>query len=94
MYALFCVHCLYLVEKWLIIEPQSTQVFRNVYGVLKFAAKHKSPVNRSAFTYWEENIPSRLDLGKSRFGGPFITEQVEDVVSFLFLYGSRRFQSA
>ncbi len=36
-------------------------------------------LNRSAFTYWEENIPSRLDLGKSRFGGPFTTEQVEDV---------------
>ena len=69
-------------QKVLIIEPQSTQVFRNVYRVLKFAAKHTSPVNRSAFTYWEENIPSRLDLGKSRFGGPFTTEQVEDVKTF------------
>ena len=27
-------------------------------------------------------MPSRLDLGKSRFGGPFTTEQVEDVKTF------------
>ena len=87
LFPVFCV-CIVLCtlfifgQKVLIIEPQSTQAFRNVYRVLKFAAKHTSPVNRSAFTYWEENIPSRLDLGKSRFGGPFTTEQVEDVKTF------------
>ena len=68
--------------KWLIIEPKSPQSLKNIYRVLKFAAKHKSPLNRSALTYWEENIPSRLDLGKSRYGGPFTTEQVEDVKTF------------
>ena len=55
---------------------------KTIYQVLKFAAKHKSPLNRSAFTYWEEDIPSRLDLGKSKYGGPFTTEQVEDVKTF------------
>ena len=68
--------------KWLIIEPKSPQSLKNIYRVLKFAAKHKSPLNRSALTYWEEDIPSRLDLGKSRYGGPFSTEQVEDVKTF------------
>ena len=68
--------------KWLIIEPKSPQSLKNIYGVLKFAVKHKAPLNRSALTYWEENIPSRLDLGKSRYGGPFTTEQVEDVKTF------------
>ena len=53
--------------------------------MLKFAAKHKAPVNRSALTYWEEDIPSRVDLGKSKYGGPFTTEQVEDVKTFLKL---------
>ena len=72
-------------KKWLIIEPKSPQSLRNIYRVLKFAAKHKVPINRSAFTYWEEDIPSRLDLGKSRFGGPFTTEQVEDVKTFFRL---------
>ena len=69
-------------KKWLIIEPKSPQSLKNIYRVLKFAAKHKAPLNRSALTYWEEDIPSRLDLGKSRFGGPFTTEQVEDVKTF------------
>ena len=68
--------------KWLIIEPNSPQSLKNIYRVLKFAAKHKAPLNRSALTYWEEDIPSRLDLGKSRYGGPFTTEQVEDVKTF------------
>ena len=68
--------------KWLIIEPKSPQSLKNIYRVLKFAAKHKAPLNRSALTYWEEDIPSRLDLGKSRYGGPFTTEQVEDVKTF------------
>ena len=67
---------------WLIIEPKSPQSLKNIYRVLKFAAKHKAPLNRSALTYWEEAIPSRLDLGKSRYGGPFTTEQVEDVKTF------------
>ena len=35
---------------------------------------------RSAFTYGE--IPSRLDLAKQRYGGPFTTWEVEDVKSF------------
>ena len=71
--------------KWLIIEPKSPQSLKTIYRVLKFAAKHKAPLNRSAFTYWEEDIPSRIDLGKSKYGGPFTTEQVEDVKTVLRL---------
>ena len=71
--------------KWLIIEPKSPQSLKTIYRVLKFAAKHKAPINRSAFTYWEEDIPSRIDLGKSKYGGPFTTEQVEDVKTILRL---------
>ena len=36
-------------------------------------------------TYWEEDIPPRIDLGKSKYGGPFTTEEVEDVKTFLLL---------
>ena len=71
--------------KWLIIEPKSPQSLKTMYLVLKFAAKHKAPLNRSAFTYWEEDIPSRIDLGKSKYGGPFTTEQVENVKTTLRL---------
>ena len=87
IWALFLCLCMSLVlisnflfsPKWLIIEPKSPQSMKTIYRVLKFAAKHKAPLNRSAFTYWEEDIPSRIDLGKSKYGGPFTTEQVEDV---------------
>ena len=71
--------------KWLIIEPISPQSLKIIYRVLKFAVKHKAPLNRSALTYWEEDIPSRIDLGKSKYGGPFTTEQVEDVKTILRL---------
>ena len=74
-----------LARKWLIFESSSPQSLRNIYRVLKFAAKHKAPLNRSALTYWEEDIPSRMDLAKTRYGGPFTTEQVEDVKTFLKL---------
>ena len=47
--------------------------------VLCYAWKHKYPENRSALTYWEEKTPSRLDLGKEKYGGPFTEEEVEDV---------------
>ena len=74
-----------LSPKWLIIEPRSPQSLKTIYHVLKFAAKHKAALNRSALTYWEEDIPSRIDLGKSKYGGPFTTEQVEDVKTILHL---------
>uniref|UniRef100_A0A1X7UQC0 Helicase ATP-binding domain-containing protein n=1 Tax=Amphimedon queenslandica TaxID=400682 RepID=A0A1X7UQC0_AMPQE len=50
-----------------------------IVRVLCYARKHKFPENRSALTYWEEEAPSRLDLGKDKYGGPFTEEEVEDV---------------
>ena len=91
--SLFCTLCMSVVlilnflfsPKWLIIEPKSPQSLRIIYRVLKFAVKHKIPLNRSAFTYWEEDLPSRIDLGKSKYGGPFTMEQVKDVKTILRL---------
>ena len=51
---------------------------------MKYAWTHKQPMRRSAFTYGEFP-PSRLDLGKERYGGPFTTVQVEDVKSFFYI---------
>ena len=51
--------------------------------VLCYASKHKFPANRSALTYWEEETPSRIDLGKDKYGGPFTIEQVENVKTVL-----------
>ena len=52
-------------------------------NVIVFAVKHKVPISRSAFTYCENEHLSRLDYGKQRYGGPYTTEQVEDVKVFL-----------
>ena len=93
IFSLFPVLCMaivlctdfFLSPKLLIMEPKSPQSLKLVFRVLNFAAKHKAPVNRSALTYWEDDIPSRIDLGKSKYGGPFTTEQVEDVKTFFKL---------
>uniref|UniRef100_A0A1X7VFV1 Uncharacterized protein n=1 Tax=Amphimedon queenslandica TaxID=400682 RepID=A0A1X7VFV1_AMPQE len=53
-----------------------------IVRVLCYARKHKYPENRSALTYWEEETPSRIDLGKDKYGGPFTEEEVEDVKTF------------
>ena len=54
-----------------------------VYKIIKYAIRHKHPQYRSAFTYCEDELPSRIDFGKNKYGGPFTIEQVEDVKTFL-----------
>ena len=72
-------------KKHMYIAKAGINPFRLMWKVLNFAWKNKYPLNRSAFTYCEENTPSRLDLGKEQYGGPFTTEEVEDVKTFLRL---------
>ena len=69
-------------RRWFLIEPGTLNPYKLVYRVTKFARKHKIPVQRSAFTYCEDELPSGLDLGKEKYGGFFTTEQVEDVKAF------------
>ena len=72
--------------KWLIVEHRSPQSLQAIYQVVKFALKHKTPLNPSALVMYQKgNIPSRMDLGKVRYGGPFTNEQVEDVKTILRL---------
>ena len=81
-------------RNWFLIEPGTVNPYKLVYRVTKFARQHKTPVRRSAFTYCEDEIPTGLDLGKEKYGGPFSTEQVEDVKVFygilkvLFSFGA------
>ena len=63
----------------LIIEPVTRNPLKLVYDVIKYAVKNKHPRLRSAFTFCEDEKPSRIDFGKRKYGGPFTTEQVEDV---------------
>ena len=45
-----------------------------VYNVIKYALQNKHPQCRSAFTYSENELPSRMNFGKRMYGVPFITE--------------------
>ena len=68
---------------WFYSEPGQHNPYTIVLKVLNYVRTHKYPLQRSAFTYGDDVMPSRFDFAKERFGGPFTTEQVEDVKSFL-----------
>ena len=74
-------------NKWLVKEPAVRNPFKIIFQVLRYAMKNKYPRLRSAFTYWENKPYSRIDLGKVKYGGPFTTEQVEDVKTFFRIVG-------
>ena len=69
----------YWKRRWFYTEPGQRNPYKMVAKVLGFAWKHKYPLRRSAFTYNGDEQPSRIDFAKERYGGPFTTEQVEDV---------------
>ena len=72
-------------KRHLVIEQaQDNNPVKLIWKVMRYTWTHRQPVRRSAFTYGE-SPPSRLDIGKERYGGPFSTVQVEDVKSFLYL---------
>ena len=71
----FCSH-------WLVKETIFKNPLRVIFEVLKFAYRNKYPPLRSAHCYWNLRRPCRIDVAKSKFGGPFTTDEVESVKSF------------
>ena len=89
---IFVINIAVLLLVWfmkhhLIIEPaQYNNPIKLIWKVMKYICKYrKHPVRRSAFTYGELP-PSGLDIAKERYGGPFTTEQVEDVKVFCNIF--------
>ena len=70
-------------RRWFYTESGQCNPYNNVFKVLNFVRKHRYPLQRSAFTYCGDEGHSRMDFAKTRYGGPFTTEQVEDVKTFL-----------
>ena len=64
---------------WFLSDNNLQNPYSLVYNILHYAVLHKKPVRPSAFTFCDNERPSRIDFGKQRYGGPFTTEQVEDV---------------
>ena len=83
-----CIAC--CKKQWFLVDRGAHIIPRNPYTlivkVIKFARRHRAPIRRSAFTYCEDELPSRFDLGKEKYGGPFSTEEVEDVKTFLGIF--------
>ena len=72
-------------QKFLYIEEIKRNPLKTVMQVLKYSYRHNQPEHISAFCYCENKLPSRIDLGKSKYGGPFTYEQVEDVKTMFML---------
>ena len=80
-----CLLSLFGGRRLLNLQPRTNNPLKLICKVLKYATRNRVPRRRSAFTYWLEETPSRLDLGKQKFGGPFTEEEVEDVKTFFRL---------
>ena len=74
-----------LCLQWLDRTHKVTNPIKLIIQVLNYTRKHRYPERRSAFTYLDEEQPSRMDFGKEKFGGPFTEEEVEDVKTVLRL---------
>ena len=72
-----------LCQQWLDRTHKVTNPVKLIMQVLNYTRKHSYPERRSAFTYIDEEQPTRMDYGKEKFGGPFTEEEVEDVKTFL-----------
>jgi len=75
-----------LFDKYLAKELTSSNPLKLIYKVLYYAAKNKYPRTRSAYSYWDHK-KSQIDWSKMKYGGPFTTEEVEDVKTFLRMVG-------
>ena len=74
-----------LCQQWLDRTHKVTNPIKLIIQVLNYTRKHRYPERRSAFTYIDEEQPTRMDNGKEKFGGPFTEEEVEDVKTVLRL---------
>ena len=79
---LFLLIILCFRRRWFYVEPKQLNPYKMVAKVLNYARKHKYPLQRSAFTYCDDEVPSRIDFAKERYGGPFKTEEAENVKTF------------
>ena len=75
----------YFCQQWLDRTHKVTNPIKLIIQVLNYTRKHGYPERRSAFTYIDEEQPTRMDYGKAKFGGPFTEEEVEDVKTVLRL---------
>ena len=73
------LYCYAMLKQHLDTTPKILNPIKLIFNVLKYAKQNKYPRNRSALTLWEDTKLTRINMAKSKYGGPFTEEQVEDV---------------
>ena len=82
---LIAIQVLY-IRKRLYHHQTGPHPFRLIFQILAYSRKARSPSHPlSAFQYTDNETPSCLDRAKFKYGGPFTTEQVEDVKVFFYI---------
>jgi len=72
---------LFCCKRSFVVRNEIRDPLKLVFNVTRCARKAKFDPFESAFTI-NKDPPPRLDLAKRRYGGPFTTEQVENVKTF------------
>jgi len=70
-------------SSWLVKEAGTSSAVATIVKVMRFVVKNKYPRLRSTYSYWPRGICSRIDVAKTKCGGPFTETQVEDTKFFL-----------
>ena len=74
---------------WELVDtpPQTENSYKLIYQIIKFALSHNhNLIHLRPYNHSEALPSSRLDLAKEIYGGPFTTNQVEEVKSFLQIF--------
>ena len=69
-------------SRFSVIGTMKKNSIKLVCRVILYAYKQPPYQRRSALSYWDKKMPSKIDFGKVKYGGPFSNEDVEDVKSF------------
>ncbi len=67
-----------LFGRWLAKVPVTINPLKLIFNVSRYTLRNKYPRQ----TYSDVEPFSRINVGKSKYGGPFTTEEVEDVKTF------------
>ncbi len=66
-------------RRWFVATDAQYNPYKIVVSVLRYVRAHKYPIRHSALHWTNGERPSRFDFAKVCYGGPFTSNQVEDV---------------
>ena len=92
LYLLLILPCLLVlvvsqlvIKDWLVTDLLISNPIKRIAKVINYARKNKYPRSQDEENDEDVLLPSRLDVGKNKYGGPFSEDEVEDVKTVLRL---------